>query len=116
MDENILVTVKRFVNVSPEDDAFDMELLGHINMAFAILYQIGATKDRTFLADFNSRWSDYTTDPILFSMVKPYVCYCTRIGFDPPSGGTLEAFKQSIADLEWRIQMQKEVFDLEDEV
>lgn len=98
----ILQDIKKLLG--PEnDDAFDSEILIHINSAVATLSQIGACiEDAEVAADTN--WSDIFESKAAANKSKLYIYYKTRLGFDPPqSSYAIESIK-TLADEElWRI-------------
>lgn len=105
MFDSILDTVKKFCNVSPDDDSFDVDILVDLNTAFGVLYQLGATKDSGFMVtDGTMNWDDYTSDKLLLNFVRGYVCIKTKLVFDPPTGAALTAYEEKASELEWRIR------------
>lgn len=98
----ILQDIKKLLG--PEnDDAFDQEILIHINSAVATLSQIGACAEGAEVtADTN--WSDIFESQAAANKSKLYIYYKTRLGFDPPqSSYAIESIK-TLADEElWRI-------------
>lgn len=117
--DSILLTIKRMMGgivvderelldediVISDFESFDLELLVHINSAFAELTQLGVgPKEGFFVSDKNTTWYDFIPDDVLLSMVKNYIYLKVKVAFDPPtSSSVLESYKQMIAELEWRL-------------
>jgi hypothetical protein len=83
--ESILDSVKKVIGFEPEYDAFDLDIVMHINMAFGILKQAGVGSDTGFMiTDNTTLWSQYLSNLTLLGMVKSYVSMAVRQAFDPP--------------------------------
>ena len=100
MNDNILDTIRTMIAT---DNAFDADLLFHINSAIHVVGQLGVG-DTTFVATANSTWGDFITDERLLGVVKDYVYVRTRLEFDPPSNGYLvDVYKERQKEYENRI-------------
>ena len=117
MDESILDSVKRFLGISLEEDAFDQELLILINAIFMTLQQVGVGPQDTLFSieDNQATWSDYLEDPKSLPMVKPYIAIKVRLIFDPPSSSALDqALRQEVAEYEWRMNLKVDDYHVSD--
>ena len=116
LQESILNTIKKMIGVEENYKQFDIDLIVHINTAFAALAQIGHNlKDGYFISDMNNIWSEYITDTRLLDPIKTYVYLKTKLVFDPPSSSmVIESMKQTLKELEFRIQISAESIDKED--
>jgi hypothetical protein len=85
----------------------------HINSVLANLAQLGIGDAAGFAIEgSDEEWSAFLGDDPLLNNVKTLVYLRVRLIFDPPSTGfTLDAFKQQIQELEWRINVQRESKD-----
>lgn len=111
MEESIFKSVKQALGISPDYDAFDTELIMHINSVFSILNQLGLGPESGFvITGPDETWSSFLaphTDLNKLQMVKSYVYQKTKIIFDPPSTGVLnEALERQITEMEWRLFVQ----------
>ena len=109
MEESILVSVKEMLGVPSEYEAFDSQLIMHINSVFAILSQIGVGNSKFMISDEDNTWDEYleTEDDLDLEDVKSYMYLKVKMMFDPPSSGSAsDAFKQQIAEFEWRINAE----------
>lgn len=103
IDGSILQTTKKLLGISPDDDAFDMDVIFAINSAFDRLNTLGIGPDEGFrIADDTAVWSDYLYDGKILDSVKTYVYFKTRLVFDPPTSSfVLESMNKQIAELEF---------------
>lgn len=113
MDDSILNSVKKILGIAADYDAFDMDVIVHINSAFATLNQLGLGPDEGFMIeDSSTQWRDFTLDEKRINNVKTYVYLKVRVIFDPPTTGfTLTALNEQIQELEWRLSIFREERD-----
>lgn len=100
----ILESIKSLMGIA--DDAFDQDILIHINTVFSILNHLGVgPKEPFFLRNGEDKdWSEFINDKTKIEMVKSYVYFKVLIMFDPPtSNAALDAIKRNINELEWRL-------------
>lgn len=107
MSDSILVSIKKLLGITEEYDYFDADIIMHINMAFMVLYQLGVGPKSPFtIEDASATWSDFMGDSTDLAGVKTYVFLKVKLVFDPPqSSAAMEAIKQNIAELEWRLNV-----------
>lgn len=117
MEDSILTSIKNAASLSDEDNAFDQELILHINSTFMTLRQIGVGPTTPFvISDDTSTWSEFTTDESILPMVKSYVALVVRSLFDPPTSSSLaEAMNNKIAEYEWRLQIECDTYKVEED-
>lgn len=106
MDDNILSSVKKMLGLPAEYNAFDLDIITHINSTFTILTQIGVGPANGFMIEDNTAsWSDFIQDMNLYQLVKSYIVLKVRLLFDPPiSSAVLECYKTQINEYEWRLK------------
>lgn len=102
---SILDTIKTMLGIPLEEDHFNSELIVDINMALATLIDLGFGPQEGFsITGPDEAWDDFSEDEEKINLAKSYVHLKTKLLFDPPSSSfVLEAFKQNIAEYEWRI-------------
>ena len=107
MEESILESIKSYLGVLSEDDAFDVEIIIAINSAFMTLNQLGVGSDQPFtISDSLTKWSDFVEDEDCLPMIKSYLCLQTRLFFDPPtSNSLLTAMQEKSKEYEWRLNV-----------
>ena len=111
MEESILNTVKKSIGIMPEYKAFDDTIIMHINSAFMVLTQLGVGPAKGYrIEDGSDEWDDFVSNNCEnFEAVKSYVCMKVRLLFDPPSSSThMDCIKQTISELEWRLNIGAE--------
>ena len=103
--ESILVSVKKVLGITEDDESFDTDIIMNVNSVFAILTQLGVgPTDGFIITDSSQNWNDFIGDNKKLEFVKTYVQLKTRLIFDPPqSSAHMESVKQMISELEFRI-------------
>lgn len=114
IDDSILETIREAAGLEEDNDAFDMDLIIHVNSMFNFLTQCGVGPREGFsIDDADAKWSDFIDDERM-NMVKSYILLKTRILFDPSTSSfVLTAWKEEAAEMEWRLKEQAEegIFD-----
>lgn len=108
MDDSILDSIKKILGMPPAYDAFDTDLVIHINSVFGILAQLGVGPEGGFsISDNTTLWKAYLGDSKDLEMVKSYIALKVRLVFDPPTiGAVMDAMKEQIREYEWRLNVQ----------
>lgn len=111
---SILETTKYLLGIMPSDTSFDNILVVHINSVFSVLAQLGVGPTNGFsITGGTEGWTDFLPEGNRLEIVKSYMAMKVRLAFDPPQNGTfMEALKQQIAEMEWRINVQVDPGDL----
>lgn len=109
-NDSILNSIKKLLGISAEDTDFDTDVILQINSALAVLTQIGVGPSSGFsITDASSTWSEFISTDKRLEFVKTYVYLKVKVAFDPPmSSAVMEAMKQQISELEWRILVAAE--------
>lgn len=110
MTDSILNTTKKALNLDADYDAFDPELIMHINSVFSTLHQLGIGPDQGFRIDDDSvLWSSFLNGDDRLNNVKTYMYLRVRLIFDPPGTSfVIAAIEKQIEELTWRINAQRE--------
>lgn len=110
MSDSVLNTTKKVLGLAPEYDAFDVDVIMHINMAFSILHQLGVGPTEPFsISDDTAVWASFTGANKAIESVKSYVWAKVRLSFDPPSTSfAIDALEKLCKELEWRLNVQSE--------
>lgn len=110
MTDSILDSVKKVLNLSSDYTPFDQDIIMHINSVFSTLNQLGVGPAEGFMIqDKEDVWETFLEGDLRLNNVKSYVYLRVRMLFDPPTIGYLvEAMKQQVTELEWRINVQRE--------
>ena len=105
MDDTILETVKRMLGIANETTEFDIDIRTNINATFFALHQIGVGPDTPFNIDEDTMWDEFDTQ-VPKSMVLDYLYLKTKLIFDPPqSSNVMEAYKDRLSELEFRMSV-----------
>lgn len=110
MNESILTSIKKLLGITEEYTHFDTDIIIHINTVLMTLNQLGIGPVNGFnIKDETSRWDDYIKEDDDLEAVKTFIYLKVKIVFDPPVNSTvMEAYKQTIKELEWRLNIQAE--------
>ena len=89
-------------------EAFDPDIIMHINSVFTILTQLGVGPEDGFsISDKTATWSDYLGDSYKLELVKSYIYLKVRLMFDPPSATALiDSMNRMINEYEWRLNAE----------
>lgn len=110
MSSSILTSVKKVLGIAEDYEAFDVDIVMHINSVFNTLNQLGIGPENGFMIeDATSTWEDFLGEDVLLNQVKTYTCLRVRLIFDPPATSfAIDAFKEQIKELEWRMNVYRE--------
>ena len=110
MEESILISIKKLLGLSKDYTAFDTDIIIHINSVFMILNELGIGPAEGFMIeDKTATWDEYIDDDKKFNAIQTYIYLKVKLVFDPPlSSAVMEANKQMINELEWRLNVQAE--------
>ena len=110
--DSILTSIKKLLGIAEDYEHFDVDIIMHINAAFSTLSQIGVGPVEGFtISGKDPKWSDFASVSNLSNIenVKMYVYLKTRLIFDPPASGiATESIKETIRELECRLNIQYE--------
>lgn len=108
--DSILTSVKKLLGLTEEYTAFDTDLIIHINSVLMILRQMGVGPEEGFsISDATATWSEFCKNKADIEAVKSYVALKVKLLFDPPqSSSTMEATKNMISELEWRLYVERD--------
>ena len=108
--DSILQSVKKILGIPESTEAFDPDIMMHINTALSTLTQLGVGPAEGFMIDDETAtWESLLDGDPRLNSAKTYVYLRTRMLFDPPSTSFLiEAMDRQIKELEWRINVTRE--------
>jgi hypothetical protein len=111
MEQSILKSTKKVLQISEDDESFDLDIITHINSAFSILHDLGVGPEDGFaIEDEYVDWAAYLPDDqIKLSKVKTCVYLRTKLLFDPPATTFhLNAVQEQLKEAEWRLNVNRE--------
>lgn len=116
LEDSILKSTKKKLNVNPDDPSFDLDILDNINTAFSHLQQLGIGPEVGFqIEDDQAKWSDFLGPearlPII-NAVKTNIALRVRLVFDPPQlAHVMAALQQQLQESDWRLNVLREETD-----
>lgn len=107
--DSILDDIKHMLGITPEETAFDSDIMMQINAAFGTLTQLGVGPTIGFqITSKDNTWAEYYTDPRL-SGVRTYIFLKCKLVFDPPGTGFVtSSMQEQIRELEYRLNVVAE--------
>lgn len=110
MSESILTSIKKVLGFEDDYEAFDVDIIMHINSVFSTLQQLGIGPIGGFsIEDKSTEWSAYLGDDPNLNAVKSYMYIRAKLMFDPPSNSfTLDSLDKQRLELEWRLNVYRE--------
>jgi hypothetical protein len=110
METSILLSTKKILGLDPNYDAFDLDVITFINLAFSTLNQLGVGPVEGFqIEDEQSKWEDFAVPLNQLNHVKTYVYLRVRLAFDPPTTSfAIQALNEQLRDHEWRLNVMRE--------
>lgn len=113
---SILTSIKKLLGISESCTDFDTDVIMHINTVLMTLNQLGVGKEGYQIEDKDNVWSEFVESDKL-AAIKSYVHLRVKLLFDPPlNSAIIEAIKESIRELEWRLNVRAESEDNDEEV
>jgi hypothetical protein len=108
MEESVLLSTKKILGISPDDESFDLDIITHINSSITILQQAGLAA-AAFVEDDSLTWADvYGSNPQL-QLIKTCVYLQVRLLFDPPTTSYLiGAAQEQVREHIWRLNVGRE--------
>jgi hypothetical protein len=110
MESSILISIKKLLGIEEEYTHFDSDIIMYINSAFMNLNQLGVGIVGGFkIEDDEPVWDDFIGERLDLEGIKTFIYLKVRLIFDPPQMGYLvDAIKDQIKELEWRLNVQVE--------
>ena len=112
---SILTSIKKLLGITEACTDYDTDIIMHINTVLMTLNQLGVGTEGFQIEDKNAVWSEFI-DPNKLAATKSYVYLRVKLLFDPPlNSAIIEAIKESIRELEWRLNVRVESESEDDE-
>ena len=112
---SILTSIKKLLGITESCTDFDTDIIMHINTILMTLNQLGVGTEGFQIEDKNAVWSEFIESDKL-AATKSYVHLRVKLLFDPPlNSAIIEAIKESIRELEWRLNVRVEFESENDE-
>ncbi len=110
MEDSILKSTKKILGIDAAYQAFDLDIITHINSVFTTLNDLGVGPLEGFMIeDDTATWLGYEPNPLQRNAVKTYVFLRVKLLFDPPQTSFhIQAMNEQIKELEWRLNVRRE--------
>lgn len=109
---NILDSVKAYcgISVDSEVDAYDEQLISHINTVVMMLSQMGVGIDEFEMTDGTETWDQLIPDSYKYSGIKDYIKIKVRMLFDPASftPNAANSANELLTEIEWRLNYKSD--------
>lgn len=111
VEQSILLSTKKILGLDADNDAFDLDVITHVNTAFFTLNQLGLGPAEGFMIEGDAEvWNDFTAGIINLNAVKTYIYLCVRLAFDPPgTAHHIRAAEDQKTELEHRLRTEREL-------
>ena len=108
--ESILTSIKLLLGITEDYEAFDQQIIAHINSVFMILTQLGVGPlDGFMITSKVDTWNEFISDEKKMQLVKSYTYLKVKMLFDPPSSSAvMDSTNRMINEFEWRLNSQAE--------
>ncbi len=115
--DSILLSIKKLLGILEDDQAFDTDIIIHINSVFMILNQLGIGPIDGFKIESQEEtWNQFIQDDKLLEDVKTYIYLRVRLIFDPPLNSSIQgSIERTISELEFRLNLKETKEDTQNE-
>ena len=114
VNESVLNTIKKCLDIDPDNKDFDADMLLHINSVLPIMKRLGIIpKTSKRISDDSVTWSQFIPDDSLdVEDIKDYIFLRVKLIFDPPQNQKhtdvlIDAYKE----IEFGLMTQNEIKD-----
>lgn len=112
MNDSILLEIKKKLGSMNDYAAFDTDIVISINTSLMVLNQLGVGKQNYRVRDETQTWSEFLEGREDLEGVKDYIFLKVKLKFDPPNSSfVIQAMKEEIQELEWRLNIEAERSD-----
>lgn len=107
--DSILLSIKKLLGILEDDQAFDTDIIIHINSVFMILNQLGIGPEDGFkIESQDETWDQFIQDNKLLEDIKTYIYLKVKLIFDPPLNSSIQgSIERTISELEFRINLKE---------
>lgn len=108
--ESILNSIKKLFGPEGSYDAFDNDLILHINTYLRVLNQLGVGEQDFRITDDTATWNDFLGEnEELLDEVKTYIYLRVKVVFDSPASSiVMNAINEQVNELTWRLRVAAE--------
>jgi hypothetical protein len=108
--ESILTSTKKLLGLAADYTEFDVDIVMHINSAFATLHQLAVGPTNSlYIVDATSTWTEFIEGQLNINSVKSYIYFKVRLAFDPPATSfAITSMENMAKELEFRLNVVME--------
>lgn len=116
--DSVLDSIKKVLGDNPGFEYFNPDIIMQINTFFTVLTQIGVgPKEGVFITDNTTTWSDLFGTDARLNSIKTYIFSRVKLLFNPSQNSSYnEILKDTIKELEWRLNVQCDDWGNKEEV
>lgn len=105
--DSILTSIKLLLGITEDYEAFDAQIIAHINSVFMILTQLGVGPPEGFMITSKGEtWNEFVSDEQNLQLAKSYMHLKVKMLFDPPSSSVvMDSMNRMINEFEWRLNV-----------
>jgi hypothetical protein len=110
IQNSILLLTKKKIGISPDDHAFDEDIITDINAVIFSLNLIGIGEEGFSISDASATWTDLLGENVkIYEAVKTFIYLKVKLMFDPPSSSfVVSALEKQISEIEWKLNFKYE--------
>lgn len=109
VSNSILLSVKKLIGISEEDETFDIDIMLNINAALSTLFQLGVIERAYTITSKDDSYDDLLPggSEDVINQTKMYLVYKTRLGFDSSTlnSATIGVLTEMIKEAEYRLMI-----------
>ena len=108
--DSVLNTIKKVLGYEPAYEAFDEDIMMHVNSVFSTLTQIGVGPIAGFsITGPEVGWSTFMGTATNLQEVKTYMYLRVKLIFDTPATSfVIKSMEDQIKEYEWRLNLKEE--------
>ena len=114
VNESVLNTIKKCLDIDPDNKDFDTDILLHINSVLTIMKRLGIIpKTSKRISDDSVTWSQFIPDDSLdVEDIKDYIFLRVKLIFDPPQNQKhIDVLIDAYKEIEFGLMTQNEIKD-----
>lgn len=107
LSDSILLSVKKLLGITEDDEAFDLDIILNINAASSTLLQLGVINKPYTVTSKNDTYNNLLPEGTedIINQVKMYFVYKTKLSFDSSTSSSMviDSLEKMIKEAEWRL-------------
>lgn len=118
MNTSILQSIKKLLGIPADYTHFDEDIITQINVAFAVLNELGVGPQNGYTISGNTEiWDSFVANITVQSMCKSFVYLKVKLAFDPPTlSSVLTSMENQLSEITWRLNNEYETQEVEENV